>query len=157
MGTSRVIDRFLEQPNSRWRKFRLWLWVTGLDVRDWCLRWIYAQHNARVIIDFENRMSAVICEASGHLMSKPYYTAEAMLAQIHEHQQQFYAEGYADGRKDVAEAFGLDLDRKCRVCGCSEDNACVADGKPCAWAASDLCTACVGKDPAAVALEDVPY
>lgn len=104
-----TIDYFLRNPNSRWRRFRLWLWVTRLDVRDWFLRWIYAQHNARVIIDFENRMSAVICEATGQMMSKSYYTEEAMLGMIAEYHSKLYDEGYADGRKDTAEEFGIDL------------------------------------------------
>lgn len=38
--------------------------------------------------------------------------------------------------------------RTCRVCGCTEDNACVDDGlTPCHWVAEDLCSECV----------DVPY
>ncbi len=36
----------------------------------------------------------------------------------------------------------------CRVCGCTEDNACVVDGKPCWWAEPDLCSACAGMQPA---------
>lgn len=35
------------------------------------------------------------------------------------------------------------LDRRCRRCGCHEYDACVdADGRPCSWAAPDLCSAC---------------
>jgi hypothetical protein len=139
-----VVDRFLEKPHSRWRRFRLWLWVTLPDVRDWFLRWIYAQHNARVIIDFENRMSAVVSEASGHLMSKSYYTLEAMLPIIAEHHERLYNDGYAEGRKDLAEEYGIAL--ACRVCGCTEDHACETDEGPCAWAEPGLCTACVGKE-----------
>jgi len=33
-------------------------------------------------------------------------------------------------------------DRICRVCGCSDNNAC-AEG--CSWVESDLCSTCVGK------------
>lgn len=33
--------------------------------------------------------------------------------------------------------------RECRVCGCTDDNACVGDdGRPCHWVAADLCSAC---------------
>lgn len=32
----------------------------------------------------------------------------------------------------------------CRVCGCSQFNACVGPEGPCSWAASDLCSACAG-------------
>ena len=31
----------------------------------------------------------------------------------------------------------------CRVCGCSQFNACIGDdGQPCSWAEADLCSAC---------------
>jgi hypothetical protein len=33
----------------------------------------------------------------------------------------------------------------CRVCGCSEEDACVTGGVPCAWAEENLCTACAEK------------
>ena len=37
----------------------------------------------------------------------------------------------------------------CRVCGCTESNACVDDENgPCSWAEPDLCTSCVGSEPA---------
>jgi len=34
--------------------------------------------------------------------------------------------------------------RRCRVCGCSEDNACIDPdtGEPCYWVEPDLCSAC---------------
>lgn len=32
-------------------------------------------------------------------------------------------------------------ERKCRVCGCTEDDACAG---PCYWVELDLCSACVG-------------
>jgi hypothetical protein len=34
---------------------------------------------------------------------------------------------------------------KCRVCGCTEDNACVTDDGPCFWVEEDLCSACASK------------
>lgn len=36
----------------------------------------------------------------------------------------------------------VDLQRACRVCGCTDDHACP---EGCAWAEEDLCTACVEK------------
>lgn len=38
--------------------------------------------------------------------------------------------------------------RACRVCGCTEDKACL-DGMdvPCHWVEKDLCSCCVGKQP----------
>ena len=32
--------------------------------------------------------------------------------------------------------------KKCRVCGCTEDNACLSKGVPCHWVEPDLCSAC---------------
>lgn len=32
---------------------------------------------------------------------------------------------------------------KCRVCGCTWNNACVTDGEPCYWVEPNLCSACV--------------
>lgn len=98
--------------------FRLW-WQGDADLiryvidgqvavyRDFFLRYIYAQHNARVIIDFEERMSGVICEASGHMMSKPYYALETMLPIIREHIESQWSDGYAEGRKDLCEELGI--------------------------------------------------
>jgi len=41
-----------------------------------------------------------------------------------------------------AEACGV-----CRICGCSEWDACVDDeDQPCGWAAEDLCTRCAGTE-----------
>jgi activating signal cointegrator 1 len=37
-----------------------------------------------------------------------------------------------------------ELLRVCRVCGCSEFNACVTGGMPCHWIEEDLCSACEG-------------
>jgi hypothetical protein len=35
--------------------------------------------------------------------------------------------------------------RRCRVCGCTEDKACINEaGQPCHWIAADLCSACEG-------------
>ncbi len=35
----------------------------------------------------------------------------------------------------------------CRVCGCTEDNACeMESGEPCHWVEPDLCSACVEED-----------
>jgi hypothetical protein len=31
----------------------------------------------------------------------------------------------------------------CRVCGCSDDDACVVDGEPCGWVEPDLCSGCI--------------
>jgi hypothetical protein len=31
---------------------------------------------------------------------------------------------------------------KCRVCGCTEDHACLTEEGPCYWVEDDLCSAC---------------
>lgn len=33
--------------------------------------------------------------------------------------------------------------RSCRVCGCTDMDACETDDGPCHWVAADLCSACV--------------
>lgn len=43
------------------------------------------------------------------------------------------------------EARVADLDmpaRECRVCGCTDDRACVVAGAACHWIEDDLCSAC---------------
>lgn len=81
----------------------------------WCLRWVYAQHNARVIEDFEERMVSVIHEATGGMMSKPYYTEAAMLGEISEAQQRAYEYAYQDGRRDLADELDVKLDEQGQV------------------------------------------
>lgn len=34
--------------------------------------------------------------------------------------------------------------RACRVCGCTEFDACVINGRACHWVEEDLCSACEG-------------
>lgn len=34
----------------------------------------------------------------------------------------------------------------CRICGCTDDNACVVDGIACHWIEPDLCSACVSEE-----------
>lgn len=37
----------------------------------------------------------------------------------------------------------MNFERECRICGCTDLNACVdVDGEPCAWMDEDLCSAC---------------
>lgn len=38
----------------------------------------------------------------------------------------------------------LDNQRRCRICGCTDNNACIPLG--CYWVEDDLCSACVGKE-----------
>lgn len=35
--------------------------------------------------------------------------------------------------------------RTCRVCGCTQDRACITQAGPCHWVEWDLCSACQGK------------
>ena len=47
---------------------------------------------------------------------------------------------------DVAAGAGPGV-RACRVCGCTQERACVPAGAvSCYWVARDLCSACVGKE-----------
>lgn len=34
------------------------------------------------------------------------------------------------------------MERKCRVCGCTYNNACVTENGPCSWVDEDLCSVC---------------
>ena len=48
-------------------------------------------------------------------------------------------------------------DQKCRVCGCTDDRACVTEFGPCHWIAKDLCSACSPLKPVMDAIEkDLP-
>ena len=108
-----LIDRYLADPKSRWNRLcMLWTYSVWPDARDWCLRWIYAQHNARVLSDFESRMSSTVYLATGGMMSKPYYTIEAIRSQIEEHHNSLYEDAYSDGREDLAAELGVEDPRK---------------------------------------------
>ncbi len=37
------------------------------------------------------------------------------------------------------------LSRSCRVCGCTQDMACMTPEGPCYWVEYDLCSACISK------------
>lgn len=104
-----LIDAYLDNPKSRWNRLRMWWRYSAWpQTRDYFLRWIFAQHNARVLADFEERMVSVIYEATGGLMSKPYYTTEAMLQCIRENASKQYDYAYADGREDLAAELGVE-------------------------------------------------
>lgn len=36
-------------------------------------------------------------------------------------------------------------ERRCRVCGCTQNQACVTDAGPCHWVAPDLCSGCAAE------------
>lgn len=53
----------------------------------------------------------------------------------------------AMAERQVAEEMGLADERECRVCGCTEENACLEpEVGACVWVEDDLCSACA--DPA---------
>jgi hypothetical protein len=35
------------------------------------------------------------------------------------------------------------FDRQCRVCGCTQERACIKDGQACHWISTNLCSACI--------------
>lgn len=55
----------------------------------------------------------------------------------------------------------LNGERKCKVCGCTEDDCrqCIEKtGSPCVWVEADLCSACsayISKNPSAKILRDL--
>lgn len=75
-------------------------------LKNWFLRIYYCHHNARVIEDFEHRMSLVLCECTRG-MSKPYYDVDAMLPEIRDFMQEQWDDGYAEGQRDLRDELGL--------------------------------------------------
>lgn len=69
------------------------------ELRDWAERIWFCHHNARVIADFEYRMACVLTHCTRG-MSKPYYTAEAMQAEIADYFEQYADEAIDDWCKD---------------------------------------------------------
>lgn len=51
--------------------------------------------------------------------------------------------------------------RKCRVCNCTQDRACITLSGPCSWVAPDLCSACAERilksRPGEIIPEDLLY
>jgi hypothetical protein len=74
------------------------------EIKLWCERVWYCHHNARVIADFEHRMAIVLCEATGDLLSKPYYTAEAMALSIRDHHQRLLSLSVQSSARDMRRA-----------------------------------------------------
>ncbi len=57
-----------------------------------------------------------------------------------EHGPATQAKQYLDPAQDVGQIAAFE--RECRVCHCTEMNACVTEGTPCHWVEEDLCSAC---------------
>lgn len=47
----------------------------------------------------------------------------------------------------IAHGAPVDAPRLCRICACSERDACVVGGEGCSWADHDLCSACATPEP----------
>ena len=56
--------------------------------------------------------------------------------------QQLVCEGCGKTERQVREEALIDKPMVCRVCGCTDDNACLPPGGPCHWVGNDLCSAC---------------
>ena len=79
--------KLLWSAKYRLGQFSLWLDIYRPKTRAffrWFERIYWAQHNARVITDFEYRMSVMVDVATSGRMSKPYYNIEAMKSEIEE-------------------------------------------------------------------------
>lgn len=73
----------------------------------WFARFVYAQHNARVLVDMEHRLGCVLDAATNGMLSKAYYDVPTMTAAISD---AFAAHGelyYAEGRADALEEHGI--------------------------------------------------
>lgn len=112
---SERFDRFWKRLDERIiNRFVIWAmlnhphgWVSNTvcwvdDAFSWITRVIYCHHNARVLADMEWRFSVVLSEVTRG-MSKPYYTKEAMLAEIQAKWIEDYDEAYQEGFKDGKE------------------------------------------------------
>lgn len=88
---------------------RDWLYCKWWRVREWCERVVYCHHNARVLADMEHRFSCVLTHCT-HRMSKPYYTVEAMRAEIDDYITGMCDEAYKEGQADLREEFASDAE-----------------------------------------------
>ena len=65
-------------------------------------------------------------------------------------QEQALEAGYAPGLPDERQPLLFDsmVDRKCRICECTDFHACLNDatGETCYWIEEDLCSFCVNLD-----------
>jgi hypothetical protein len=68
----------------------------------WFARIWWAQHNARVLADMEWRFTLFLEDATGGRMSKPYYTIEAMRAELMVAQNAIYQDGWDDALAEVS-------------------------------------------------------
>ena len=81
---------------TKWQMFIMWRDVHKDSIKDWFQRVWYCHHNARVLADMEYRFGCVLNQVTDG-MSKAYYTQEAMDAEIQQHQNKLYSDGYDDG------------------------------------------------------------
>ncbi len=95
----------------KWKlsQLEIWLDVYHPKVRAffrWFERIYWAQHNARVIMDFETRMMILMDAATRGRLSKPYYTAEVIQSEIEEAFMRKYEEGYDDAKSEYEPSAG---------------------------------------------------
>lgn len=95
---------------------RLYIWIINRipwrvkvffqTMIDFFLQLIYFRHNARVIADFEHRMSEVIHRATNYRMSKTYYDLHSMLSEIEGAFEDEYEKGYDDAKEECESCGG---------------------------------------------------
>lgn len=85
----------------RFEMFRLTVWCWWMDVRGWCERVIYCQHNARVLAEMEWRLSVILERATGGKLSKAYYDVPTMTAWI----DNYVEECCDDARREAVEDY----------------------------------------------------
>lgn len=117
-----------------WLEFQPW-W-------NWLQAYRYAQHNRRVIADFEHRMACVLTTCT-KTMSKPYYHFEDMRVEIEDYIQEQRDEAYAEGREEHAQIHctgGLTFDTL-RAASLLRQSKYPCDG----WSLSDWLVAIMGE------------
>lgn len=80
--------------------FKFWMTDVKDRIKNYFLQIWYCHHNAKVIEEFEHRMSMIIYDATNGRMSKPYYTLEAMRSEINDTHMDIYNNGYEDAKED---------------------------------------------------------
>lgn len=109
-----MLKEFWDGYPFRWQlNSSLWAcdkpkWVFAIVDRlnravDWIARVYYAHHNARVLCNMEHRMSILLSEATGGMLSKPYYEEDVLVAQIADYHERLCDEALEDFMEDLSD------------------------------------------------------
>ena len=94
------VKRWWHPPGWAWLTFQTWEFWDFHPWGQWWMRIWHCHHNARVIEQFESRMSGVLYTATGGKLSKAYYDERLMCSEIEQYLSDTYEEGYQDALKE---------------------------------------------------------